>query len=310
MKYHALLWIASIALAQSTVTSYATDINGNVVRDGSVVSTDGDHTQLFQNLNGRVVPLEQTDDKILSKDANGSVTERIVRKYDRNGQLTSTQRILIEERIHPDGFTRNSTTYSTDVNGEMRETEHQTVESHRQGNTTSMQTVVERPTINGSIQPVEKRSTVTETGKDFSKQDETVYRVSQNGDFYPAVREVKDETKNGSETVVKSALYEPIASAQMSLSRQTVATTTQAPDGTEVTKTDYYAPSAPGVARENGASPQLYEQDTVTRAKAANGSVVETMSARRSSISDPGKLGSPQKISETVCTGKCDPSKP
>jgi len=315
VKYYAvfwaLFWIASIALAQSVSTTYVTDVNGNRVAASSVVSTDGEHTQLSQNLNGRIVPLEQTDEKVLSKDANGSVTERIVRKYDRSGQLTQTQRILIEERTEAGGFTRQSTMYATDVNGEMHETEHQTVESHTENGTTSMQTVIERPTINGSLQPVEKRSAVTETGKDVSRQDETIYRLSPNGAFYPAVREVKDETKRGNETVVKSAMYEPIAtSAQMQLSRQSVATTTTAADGSEVTRIDYYAPSAPGVVQGSGLSPQLYEQDVVMRTKAPDGSVVETTSASRSSVSDPGRLGSPQKISETICTGKCDPAKP
>ncbi len=301
--------MASIALAQSTATTYVTDVNGNRVPAGSVISNDGDHTQLSQNLNGRVVPLEQTDEKVLSKDANGSVIERTVRKYDRNGQVTSTERTVIEEHKQPGGFTRQSTTYASDVNGEMRQTEHQTVESSTQGSTTNTQTVVERPTINGSLQPVEKRSAVTETGKDVSKQDETIYRLSSNGDFYPAVREVKDQTKTGDQTVVKSALYEPIGSSQMSLSRQSVSTTTKASDGSEVTEVNYYAPSAPGFAQANGAAPQLYEQDVVTRKKAADGNIIETTSARRSSISDPGRLGSPQKISETICSGKCEPDK-
>lgn len=310
MKYYVLFCIASLGLAQSVSTTYVTDLNGNRVAAGSVISSDGDHTQVSKNLNGRVVPTEQTDEKVLSKDANGSVIERVVRKYDPNGQLTSTERTVIEEHDEPGGFTRVSKTYATDLNGETHETENQTVDSHTQDGVTNIQTVTARPTINGSLQPVEKRSTVVETGKDVSKQDETIYRVSANGDFYPAVREVKDETKTGDQTVVKSALYEPIGGAQMSLSRQSVSTTTKAADGTEVTNIDYYAPAAPGVARPNGSSPQLYEQDTVTRKKAADGSVVETMSARQSSIGDPGQLGSPRTISETVCTGKCDPAPP
>jgi hypothetical protein len=298
-----------MALAQSVSTTYGTDVNGNRTPGTSIVSSDGDHTQLMQSVNGRTIPLEQTDEKVLSKDANGTVTEKIVRKYDRNGQLSSTQRIVIDERKVADGFTQLSTTYSSDLNGGMRETERKTVESHTQGGATNTQTLIERPTINGAIQPVEKRSTVTETGKDTSKQDETIYRMSPNGEFYPAVREIKDQSKNGDQTVVKSALYEPIGSSDMSLSRQSVSTTSKAADGSEITEVNYYAPAAPGIARESGASPQLYEQDTVTRSKAADGSIVETTSARRSSVSEPGRLGTPQKISETICTGKCDPDK-
>lgn len=299
----------AMASAQSVTTTYSTDINGTVIRDGSVVSTDDQHTQLFQNLNGRTVPLEQTDQKVLSKDAAGSVVERIVRRYDRNGQLSSTERTVIEQRVQPGGYTEQSTTYASDINGEMHETESRRVDSRTSGASTSTETVIERPTLNGAMQEVEKRSAVTETAKDRSKQDETTYRRNGNGDFYPAVRQISEETKSGNQTVTKSALYEPIGGEQMSLSRQSVTTTTKAADGSETTSVDYYAPSAPGVARENGAAPQLYEQDVVTRRKQADGSVLETLTARRSSISQPGRLESPIKISETVCTGNCDPNK-
>jgi hypothetical protein len=296
-----------MALAQSIATTYTPDLNGNAVPGTSVVSTDGIHTQLSQSLNGNVIPLEQTDEKVISKDANGSVVERIVRKYDRNGNLSSTERVVIEEHKQPDGFTRQSSSYVSDLNGQMQPAEHRTVESHTQGATTNTQTVVERPTLNGSMQAIEKRSAVTETSKDSSHQDETVYRLSPNGDLFPAIREIKDETTTAGQTVVKSALYEPIGDVyQMSLSRQSVSTTKKAADGSEVTEVDYYSPAVPGVARESGASLQLYEQDTVARSKAANGSIVETTSARRSSIDAPGRLEAPQKISETICTGQCD----
>jgi hypothetical protein len=35
--------------------------------------------------------------------------------------------------------------------------------------------------------------------------------------------------------------------------------------------------------------------------------VVETVSVRRPSVSDPNRLGDLQKVSETLCQGKCQP---
>ena len=35
--------------------------------------------------------------------------------------------------------------------------------------------------------------------------------------------------------------------------------------------------------------------------------MVETLSVRRPTVSDPNRLGALQQISETVCKGKCQP---
>ncbi len=51
---------------------------------------------------------------------------------------------------------------------------------------------------------------------------------------------------------------------------------------------------------------QMKEQQLIERTKRPDGSVVETLSVRRPSISDPNRLGNLQKLSETVCKGKCD----
>ncbi len=132
-----------------------------------------------------------------------------------------------------------------------------------------------------------------------------MYRRSENGDFYPAQREVKEETKAGDRTVEKTALYQARGSAELQLSRQAVSTTTKHPDGSEVAEVDLYGDSVPGTVHSSGASQQLYEQQIIQRKKGPGGEVIETLSVRRPSISDPQHLGDPQKISETVCTGKC-----
>lgn len=305
MKYYALLFVAVAMRAQSTSTIYTTDLNGRTIADGSVISSDGKHTETTRSINGRTVPLEQSDERVLSETPNGRVTERIVRKYDPEGNLVSTTRLVTEEQKQPAGSTVKTTTYRSDLNGAMHEDERKTVETSMHGGVTDRQIVVARQTPNG-FSTVEKRSSVSETANNTTHTDETVYRANASGVFAPAVRTITDTTQSGAQTIEKTALYEPIADVtQMQLSRQTVTTTTERPDGSSVAQTDYYGPSVPGNVRDPNAAQQLYEQDTVERSAAAGGKVTETLTARRVSATDPTHLGPPIKVSETVCTGNC-----
>jgi hypothetical protein len=96
----------------------------------------------------------------------------------------------------------------------------------------------------------------------------------------------------------------------LQLRSQTVTTTIKQADGGETTQVNLYGPNAPGQVRQESASQQLQQQQIVTRKKAADGSIIETLSVRRPSVSDPNRLENPEKVSETVCTGKCDSPKP
>jgi hypothetical protein len=305
VKYYVFLLATSIALAQSASTLVTTDINGHTVVDGSVVSNDGKHTQTTKSLNGRTVPLEQSDERVISESATGRVTEKIVKKFDPEGNLVSTTRVLTEEQKRPSGSVVNTTTFRSDINGQMHQDEHKVVETNTHGATTDVNTVIERPTLNG-IETVEKRAEVSETSGNTTRSDETVYRPGQNGGFSAAVRKVTEITQTGGKTEENTALYEPIANVSgMQLSRQTMSTTTKQPDGSELVETNYFGPAVPGNVRDPGAAQQLYEQDTIQRKPGAGGNVTETLTARRASMSDPTKLGPPIKVSETVCTGKC-----
>lgn len=310
MKYCLLVLVASLAAAQAVVSTATTDLNGQRVVSPPLVSTDGRRTELGQSINGGEVPLEQTESKVLRDDANGKVVETIVRKYNPNGQLASTERVVTDTQKTPDGSVARSTTYRSDINGSMTEAERSVTESHQQGSVTRADTVVERPTLNASFETVEKRSAVTETSGDNSHQDVTVQRLSQNGDFDTALREVKDTTKQGDQTVENTALYEPRDSSKLELSRQSVTKTTKASDGSEMSEVNLYRPAVPGIAQSTGSSQQLYEQQIISRSKGPGDTVVETLSVRRPTVSDPNHLGSLQKVSETVCSGKCTADKP
>lgn len=298
----------SLAPAQSVATGSITDFNGNRVNGATIVTADHQVTEVTQSINGRQVPLEQTTQNVLSDDANGKVIETIIRKYDPNGQVASTERVVTEEQKRGSAATIRATTYRSDINGNMREAERKTVESNSQGAVTNTQTVVERPTINGAFQATEKRSLVSQTGPDKNiHSDETVYRRSENGDYYPAQREVTDTSRSGNQTTAKTARYEQIASSQLQLTRQIVSTTTKRADGSEVEEVNLYGSGVPGNVREAGATPQLFEQQIIEREKGAGDTVVETLSVRRPTMSDPNSLGPVKKISETTCKGKCTP---
>ncbi len=305
MKYYAFLLATTLAAAQSVSSISTTDLNGSPVVGGSVVSSDGSHTETTQSINGRSVPLEQSDERVVSQSATGRVTEKIIRKFDPEGHLVSTARVVTEEEKRPSGSVVNVTTFRSDINGGMQQDERKTVETNTHGNSTDTNTVIARPTANG-FETVEKSAAVSQTSNNTTHVDETVYRAGQNGEFYPAIRKVTETTQAAGKTVENTALYEPIANVSgLQLSRQTVSTTTTRPDGSSVAEVDSYGPAVPGNVRDPNAPQQLYERDVLERKPAAGGKVIETVTARRASMSDPTQLGPPIKVSETVCTGKC-----
>ena len=92
MKYcfYSLL-CAGLAVAQSadkSITSLLVpDLNGNRVEAAVYTAKDGDRKELTQSINGRAVPLEQSDTHVLSEGPNGRTTETVTRKYDATGQV-------------------------------------------------------------------------------------------------------------------------------------------------------------------------------------------------------------------------------
>ena len=304
----AALGLASLAWAQSTTTNFITDVNGNRVAYGTSVSSDHTTTEVSQSINGREVPLQRVEERVLRKDASGTVTERITRDYNPSGDLISTQRVVAEERALPGGGSSSrSTTYRTDVNGSEQEWERKTVDTQVNGNTTKTGTVIERPSLDGGFQTVEKRDSVSDKTGPTTSTTESVFRRNDNGDFYEALRKTDVDTVSGNQTTERKAQYEPGVTGQLELNSQSVESTTKQPDGSEQIKVDIYARSVPGEVRESGVvTTQVQEQQIITRHKAADGSVVETLSVRRPTINDPARLGPLQPISETVCRGKCE----
>jgi hypothetical protein len=188
-----LAFSAALAIAQSSTSTSGTDLNGYRTPGRSFdTSANGDRTERFQSINGRQVPVEQVTERVVSEDANGKVTERIVRKFDPTGRPVSTERVRIEEsKLSGGGSTLRETTYRSDVNGTLREAERKTVETRVSGSTTTASTVIDRPSVSGSLETVEKRSAVSEGPADNQHTTESVYRPAASGGFQETERIVK-----------------------------------------------------------------------------------------------------------------------
>jgi hypothetical protein len=306
MKYCLYALVAAAAgLAQSNTASYITDINGRRVEVTSSTSPrDGEQTELSQSVNGRKVPLEQTETHILSK-GNPTVTETIVRKFDRTGQMISTERTVQEEQKRGSGSTIRATIYRSDTNGRLLEDERRVIETQTQGTSTTSDVVISRAGPTGSFDPVEKRKVVTTGDANTTHENQTVYRPSQSGQFFEAQREAKDTHKVGNKTLENAANYEVDYTGKMQLVRQTVSNTTKASDGSEVTEMNIYERASAGRPRDEQAGQKIDEQRIIERTKGPNGAVIETTTVRRPTLADQSHLGEPNKISETICTGKC-----
>ena len=301
-----LVFSAALASAQSSTTTSGTDLNGYRTQGRSFdTSANGDRTERFQSINGRQVPVEQVTERVVSEDANGKVTERIVKKFDPSGQPASTERVMIEENKLPGGgSTVHETTYRSDVNGGFREAERKTIETRVSGSTTTASTVIDRPSVSGSLETVEKRSAVTEGPADNQHTTESVYRPAASGGFQETERIVKTASKQNDTTKETTATYQPGLNGQLQLDSQSESTSSKQPDGTELIQTNLFTQTVAGNVQDSSGSLRVKEQHVVQRRTNPDGSVVETLSVRRPSVSDPNRLGDLQKYSRDGLQGQ------
>jgi len=297
--------LTGFGYGQSAAILYTTDVNGHRVAEAEFLSNNGDRAELNRSINGRTVPLERSEAKVLTDEPNHKITETIVRKYDANGELASTERTVAEEFKSAAGSSIKATVYRSDANGRLQEGERRVIETHVQGATTSSDVTIARVGLSGSFETAEKRKVITMVEGTNTRQTETVERPAQ-GDlnFTEVSREVKESQVAGDKTVSNTARYELNYTGKMALIRQENAITTKKSDGTQVTELNRYAPAIYGIARDEHSGPALQEQQVIVR-KEGKGTVEETTSVRRPTLADPNRLGEPKVISDLVCTGKC-----
>lgn len=294
---------ATLLLAQE-ITTYSSS-SGRVVTESRTKSSL-QRTELTQSINGRQVPLEQIEERLLKEDAAGRTVERIVHRFDPNGKPSPPEKTVIEEQKRPDGATIRSSTYRSDLNGNLQLSERSVTETRKSASGLSSEIAVERPTPNGGLETVEKTTVVQAGTPENYQESATTLRKGASG-FYPALKVVTNHTGKAGQTTENSAQYEVGSSGSLELHSQTVLRVEKRPDGSESREQDVFDKSVPGTIDAPGAKLRLKEREYVERRPGSGGSVTETVSVRRPSVSDPNVLGPPRIVSETVCRGNCKP---
>ena len=314
-NFFASVIVSAVALyAQGTnVSSTAVDVNGHRVSDAPQVSTTksgntSDTIETSQSVNGRTVPLQRIEERVLRDDASGKVLERTIRNYDMQGNPTTPVKETIEEQKRPDGSsTTIATTYRGDINGRMQLAEKSVTELHKSGSEERSEKVVQRPTINGSLDTVEKQDQVKVIQPNGYRQEATTYRRNGSGGFYTAVRTVTDHAQQGSDSSDNTVEYEANPAGTLAMHSQTVTKTVTAANGSKDSVVDIYSVNVPGTVGAPESALKLQERQVIQSQKGPNDTVTQTLSVRRPSVSDPNTLGPLQQLSQTVCTGDCKP---
>jgi hypothetical protein len=297
--------------SSSVTSSTSVDVNGHRVTDGPQVtqtkSANGaSTTETMQSINGRMVPLERVEERVVRDDASGRVVERLIRRYDPQGNPTPSVKQTIEVQKRSDGSsTTQTTTYRGDINGSLQLQEKTVTESRKSDSAETAETVIQRPTLNGSLETVEKESRVLAKGSGGYQVEATTYRRDGNGGFYTALKKSTQHTDQGSQATDNTAQYEADPSGQLHLQSQTVMKTTKQPDGSSESVVDIFGAHVPGTVDARGAL-KLQEQQIVQQ-KVSGSDTVQTLSVRRPTVSDPTQLGPARELSQTVCKGKCTP---
>lgn len=276
--------------------------NLSVTVNGKVTST----VQTTQSLNGREVPVESTEERVVRDDSGVRVVERVVRRYGPNGVAGPAEKTVIEEQKRGDGgSTVKTTTYRADMNGNMMLAERSLAEARKSGDSTIVNQSVERASINGSLELAERRDLLTQKTTTGETRNTTVYRRNENGQLVEAQREIAERTDNKAGSVENVTVYEAVSTGRLTLQGQTVRRTSKAADGSEQVEVDVYKRDVPGLTNsEQNPKPLLAEHQTIARRKQGT-NIVETVDIARPSMSDPNRLGEPHRVSQTVCNGKC-----
>lgn len=305
-----IVFVLSLSAQDSSVrTTTSVDVNGNRNPDGTQIAqtkskSSVDTTERMQSINGRMVPIERVEERVVRDDSSGRVVERLIHRYDATGNPTTPVKETIEEQKRPDGSSTIQTTrYRGDINGDMQLVQKSIADTRKSGSTETTNLVIQRP-LNGSIETVEKKETVRVSEGTGYREEATTYRSDGNGGFGVALRQTKQHTEQGRQATDNTAEYEIGGNGQLQLHGQTVVNTVTRPDGSKDSVVNLYGQNAPGTVDPDGKM-KLFEQQIIEQTPRPGNQLVETVSVRRPTVSDPNTLGPTQQISETTCKGKC-----
>ena len=304
----AALSSALLSSAQDVYTRTEVDVNGKRVALGptEVVTKDG-RTELSRSVNGQLVPVEKTEERVLQEDANGKTVERLIKRYDSTGvALPPIKEVISQQKTAGGGSVTTRTVYAGDVNGHMEVQERTLTQTRKAGDSENSETVVQRPTINGGLEPVSRQVVEKVKSGDSYQENSTTYRPDPNGALVPSTKVSKSVIKTNGQTTENAAEYEIGSTGQMSLHSQTVQSTVKRADGSEDTQLQVFRQSVPGIAASSDGKLHLIEQQRIERKKTSGDTVVETVEVQRPTLADPNRLGPPKQLSETICKGKCE----
>jgi len=293
------------ASQQSSV--WTTDASGNRVegpRYTAVESPSGSQrVETAQSINGRMVPIQGAEERVLRDDSQGKVVERVIRKYDATGNSGLPIKVRIEEKKNADGSTTvQSSAYESDINGNLQLFERSTSQIRKNGGTETS-TTVERATLNGALQTVERDMKVERPTGSGSQVESTVFRRDISGNFTPFAQEVKQITKSGADETTDAARYETGPDGKLVLASRSIDRVKTNPDGSQVSDTDVYSLFSAGRTVDLLAKqPRLQEQIHKERTPGPGGKVVETTSVRARLPNDQSNFGAYQKVSQTTYT--------
>lgn len=300
------LCCASLAFAQSESRTTVFDGLGNGRDWSTVQSGDSRTNETFRNLNGRNVPFEQTEEKVLRNEGGVRVVERVTRRFDANGHPLPPEKTVSETTAHAGGSaTETVTTYRGDINGTLQPVERAKAEIHTSDGTTRRETSIERKTLNGGFEAVERRVANETSSKTASERDETVYARDANGRFAETWRTVVKATINGNEVREQTDEYDSATTGQLQLARQAISRTVKETSGAERREVDIFGPAAQGRPIDSSSPAELRERQIYTTQPSADGTVVQVFAVQRPSLNSTNKLEPPRKVSQTVCKGKC-----
>jgi len=147
---------AVLELAHQVVAMQA--LNGTV--PGATVNVGviqgGTRTERVQSIDGRMVPLESVEERVLRDDAGGKVIERIIRRFSAHGDPGPVERERIEQEKHGNETTTRMSRYRNDINGSPALIERSMTQTTQSGESKQSQTVVERPSVNGGLAVAER----------------------------------------------------------------------------------------------------------------------------------------------------------
>jgi hypothetical protein len=301
--------LAATLFAQQTTeqsTLWSIDANGHRVDSARYATTESpagsQRVETVQSINGRMVPLQVNEDRVLSQDPRNKVVERIIRKYDANGNLGLPIKVRIEETRNPDGSaTIRSTAYESDINGNLQIFERTITEVRKSPSATATSVNVERATLNGGLSPVQRIQSIERPTAGGSQLESTTYTRDVSGSFTPSAQDVKQITKRGTEETTDVVHYELDPYGKLALYSRAIDRLKVNPDGSQLTETDVYSKFSAGKTGDvNADQPRLQEQIRKQRVPGPGGVTVETTSVRSRLPNDQSRFGNYETVGQTT----------